>query len=239
MFRHNHPDELPLSVVRNTCYFPGGNNESFFLDNRTTSGGISLFIEKAPTYLLVENCSFVNNTARNDSAVILPRRSNRNGNGGAMNIRLLDSWNSLVCLRRNWFVNNTAEAHAGAVGISLAGSATRNRFVMSDSTFESNRCLIEKCTGGAVGINLFPGTTFNTFSFHDSNFTENEATSSGAIVLSTSANAEQTDQGLSDLLRLQNCWFVKNRAFFEGTALGVFSIAHTNQIGIPVDISDW
>lgn len=212
---------------------------SFFLDNRTTSGGISLFMEAATTNLLVENCSFVENAARNDSAVILARKSGRNGNGGAVNLRLLDTWNSTVCIRRTMFRNNTAEAHAGALAISLAGTATRNKFVVSESIFEGNKCLVDKCTGGAVGINLYSTTRYNTFSFHDCNFTENQATSSGAIVLATSASAVQTQGGLSDVLRLRNCWFVRNRAFFEGTALGVFSIAHTNQIGIPVDICDW
>ena len=239
-FQNNKPAELNSTIVRNTCYFSlPGDNTSFFLDNRTTSGGISLFIENTPANLLVDNCSFVDNAARNDSAVILVRRSNRNGNGGAMNLRLLDSWNSSVCIRRTRFINNTGEAHAGALAISLSGSSTRNRFVVAESIFEGTRCLIEKCTGGAVGINLYSLTRYNTFSFLDSNFTRNEARSSGAIVLATSASAEVTEGGLSDLLTLTNCWFVKNMAFFEGTALGVFSIAQTNQIGIPVDISDW
>ena len=238
-FRNNNPEELDMDIVRNTCYFPGDDNMSFFLDNRTTSGGISLFIDSGPTKLLVENCSFVENKARNDSAVILARRSTRNGNGGAMNLRLLDSWNSTVCIRRTVFLNNTAEAHAGALAISLGGSATRNTFVVSESIFEGNKCLIDKCTGGAVGITLYSTTQYNTFSFHDCNFTKNQAQSSGAIVLSTSASAVQTEGGLSDELRLRNCWFVRNKAFFEGTALGVFSIAHTNQIGIPVNVCNW
>lgn len=238
LFLHNHPEELQLNISRNTCYFPYNVNVSLFLDNRTTSGGVSLYIDSAPTNVLVDNCTFFNNTARNDSEVVLLRRSNSNGHGGAMNLRLVDSSNGIVCIRNTRFEGNVAEAHAGALAISLGGSATRNRFLVSNSTFEDNRCLIEKCTGGAVGITFLSETLFNTLLFLDSNFTGNQAQSSGAMVLSTSVSAEQED-GVSDSLTLNNCWFVENQAFFEGTALGVFSITHTNLIGIPVEIWGW
>lgn len=238
-FLNNVPTELPLHVVRNVCFFTRELNASLFLDNRTTSGGISLYMEGAPTNLLIENCTFVNNTARNDSDVVLVRRSERNGHGGALNVRLFDSSDSTVCIRRCLFQRNSAEAHAGALAIAIAGSAQQNHFVVSDTVFEENRCLINMCTGGAVGISFLPTSKFNTLLFLNSNFTRNEAESSGAMVLSTSVDAEMNGEGLSDILRLENCWFVRNRAFFEGTALGVFSITHTNEIGIPVDITDW
>lgn len=196
-------------------------------------------MEGAPTNILIENCTFVNNTARNDSDVVLVRRSEKNGHGGAANIRILNSTDSTVCIRRTLFSGNSAEAHAGALAIYVAGSARRNRFVVSESVFEDNRCLIDKCTGGAVGISLLPSSRYNTFLFVDSNFTGNEARSSGAMSLSTSVGAVSDNEGRSDLLRLTNCWFVRNRAFFEGTALGVFSITQANQIGIPVVVTDW
>lgn len=237
-FLHNHPEELEIEVVHNTCYFQRSEDISLFLDNRTTSGGISLYIEESPTKLLIENCSFVNNTARNDSDVGLVRESEKYGQGGALNIRLLNSVGSIVCIRRTNFINNSAEAHAGALAISMSGSTTGSRFIVTGSRFDGNRCLIAKCTGGAVGINFFAGTLSNKVFFLDSNFTANQARSSGALVLSTSVSAENQD-GVSDVLRLSNCWFVENRAFFEGTALGVFSITHTNLIGIPVDLYDW
>lgn len=237
-FLSNTPAELPLNITQDVCYFPRGNT-SFFLDNRTTSGGISLYMEGMQTNILIENCTFSNNTARNDSDVVLVRRSERNGHGGALNIRILDSTDSTVCIRRTIFERNSAEAHAGALAISVAGTAQRNRFIVSETVFEDNKCFVSKCTGGAVGISFLPSSKFNTFLFVDSNFTGNEASSSGAMVLSTSVGAVSNAEGLSDILRLKNCWFVGNRAFFEGTALGVFSISHTNNIGIPVDITDW
>ncbi len=234
-FLNNTPETLPLEIAQSECYFTRGENSTFFLDNRTTSGGISLYMDGATTKVSIDNCTFVDNTARNDSDVLLVRRSRRNGHGGAMNIRILGSTNSTVCLRRSLFRRNSAQAHAGALAISVGYLTTLTRFVISDTSFEDNWCFIEKCTGGAVGANYLPGSSFITLSFLDSNFTGNEARSSGAIVLSTSVSADN----LSDTLRLRNCWFVGNRAFFEGTALGVFSITQTNQIGIPVDIIDW
>ena len=241
LFLNNIPQQLNLSITRNSCFFPQAENVSSFIDNRTISGGISLYmdIDQASMQLLVQDCVFVNNAARNDTAVALIRKSDRNGHGGAINLRLLDSVNSTICIRNATFVNNSAEAQAGALAISLGGRASRNKIIVSESRFEENRCTIRKCTGGAVSIGFFSETRYNALSFLDSNFTGNQAQSSGAVVLFTSVSAELSEDGLSDSLTLRNCWFVRNGAFFEGTALGAFSISHTNLIGIPVDIYDW
>lgn len=239
-FFNNHPGELGLNITSNPCFFPQIENISSFLDNRTTSGGVSLYKDdRVPLKLLIENCSFVSNSARNDTQVTLVRRSERNGHGGAVNLRLLDSFNGTVCIRNTTFLDNLAEAHAGALAISIGGSAASNKFIVSRSVFEDNRCLIDKCTGGAVGIGFFSGTRFNTLTFQDCNFTGNQARSSGAMVLFTSASAEYSPDGVSDGVTLRNCQFVRNKAFFEGTALGAFSISNTNLIGLPVDIHDW
>lgn len=212
--------------------------DAFFLDNRTTSGGISLYVKDMPTNILIEGGSFVDNSARPDLDVGLVRRSNRYGQGGALNIRLLNSTSSRVCIRGSTFTGNSAEAHAGALAVSVVGSSSDTKFIVRESSFHNNSCTIEKCTGGAVGIHFFSGTQLNTLLFQDCNFTENQAKSSGALVLSTSVSAVQNEDR-SDILKLINCWFVNNAACFEGTALGVFSLTHTNQIGIPVEISDW
>jgi hypothetical protein len=239
VFVENVPAELPLDMAHNVCYFTRGEESSAFLDNRTTSGGVSFYMEGLPTKLLIDNCTFANNTARNDSDVVFVRRSERNGHGGALNVRIIGSTNSTVCIRRTLFLGNSAEAHAGAMAISVAGSARHSHFVVSDTVFHENKCLITMCTGGAVGINLLPTSMFTTILFLNSNFINNEAESSGAILLSTSVAAERDEQDATDILRLTNCQFRGNKAFFEGTALGVFSITQTNQIGIPVDVTDW
>lgn len=224
-------------MVNNPCYFFGEQSVSFFLDNRTTSGGISLFVNDSTTNILIENCHFVNNSARNDSIVALMRRSSGYGHGGAANLRLLNSSDGGICIKNSKFVSNSAEAHAGALAIAMAGSSAQNRVVVMGTVFEENSCLIADCTGGAVGISFLTETHLNTILFLGSNFTNNSAISGGAIVLSTSVGAEVIEE--DDRLVLKNCLFVNNSAFFEGTALGVFSVTHTHQIGLPVDIFDW
>ena len=155
-----------------------------------------------------------------------------------MNIRILNSSESIVCIKGSIFQGNRAEAHAGALAVFLAMSASKNNIIVSDTMFKENSCDLDECTGGAVGIDFLSGTRFNDVMFVDCNFIKNRANSSGAIVLSTSVSAISED-GLSDILRLSNTSFIANSAFLEGTALGVFSISQTNEIGIPVDIHNW
>ena len=63
----------------------------FFLDNRTSSGGVSHYSESEPTQLYMEDCVFQDNLARPDDAVSLPRESDGYGHGGAVNMRFSDS----------------------------------------------------------------------------------------------------------------------------------------------------
>lgn len=90
-----------------------------------------------------------------------------------------------------------------------------------------------------MGLDLLAGSQFNTIEILKSTFIGNSANASGAISLSTSVSAEISDEGLSDKLVLRKCRFIKNEAFFEGTALGAYSLTHTDQIGIPLEIHDW
>ena len=199
---------------------------------------MTYYSEDATTKLVIQDALFVDNNARPDLDVGLIRRSRRYGHGEAISIRLLNSTNSTVCIRDSVFLRNVAEAHAGAMAVTVAGSSTDNKIAVLRSVFRRNMCQIENCMGGAVGIYFFSGTLLNTILFADCNFTNNKARSSGAMVLSTSVSAEQVE-GESDILRLTNCQFRNNRAFYEGTALGVFSLTHTNLIGIPVELDNW
>lgn len=189
--------------------------------------------------LLVVNCFFYNNSARPDSDVSLVRRSIAYGHGGALNIRLLHSSDSKVCIVNSSFIKNSAQAHGGGMVLSLAGNSSRNTIVISKSHFEKNFCTLDKCTGGGVGIDLLAGAQFNKLEINETTFKSNKAKASGAVSLSTSVSAEVSEGGLSDILVLTKCLFIQNEAFFEGTALGAYSLTHTDQIGIPLDIHDW
>lgn len=189
------------------------------------------------TFLLV-NCTFVNNSARPDNDVSLVRRSESYGHGGAVNIRLLHSSNGQLCILNSTFSGNSAEAHGGGVVLSLAGNASNNNFLVSDCLFKDNFCTVAKCTGGGVGLDLLAGSQFNTLKIVDTNFTGNRANASGAVSLSTSVSAEVSEGKITDKLIIERCLFRNNQAFFEGTALGAYSLTHADQIGIPLEVHD-
>ena len=90
LFIGNHPQELNSTVTANTCYFSGG-VDNFFLDNRTSSGGLSHYSENEQSLVYIEGCEFVDNNARPDETVSLPRQSEGYGHGAAANIRLSNS----------------------------------------------------------------------------------------------------------------------------------------------------
>lgn len=238
-FSDNRPQLIPENATSNRCYFSGGVEDTFFIDNRTTSGGISFYIKDQPTSFLVSYCTFRNNSARPDVDVSLPRNSSRYGHGGALNIRLLNSTNSSVCIKESTFESNEAEAHAGALAISLAGFSNHNNFIVKDCDFVNNSCQVEKCTGGAVGADFFSDTSENMLLITDTMFLGNEAKTGGAVCWDTSVASRVTSAGDTDVLILRNCRFEENHAFFEGTALGVFSLIHADQVGVPVEVVNW
>ena len=63
----------------------------FFLDNRTSSGGVSHYSEDEPVEMYLVDCMFLDNQARPDKAVSLPRQSEGYGHGAAVNMRLSNS----------------------------------------------------------------------------------------------------------------------------------------------------
>ena len=236
-FANNLPEFLDPVITHDICYFSSG-QDIFFVDNRTTSGGVSFYIKDMPATFLLVNSTFRNNRARPDNDVSLVRRSESYGHGGAVNLRLLHSSDSELCVINSTFVDNYAEAHGGGVVLSLAGNASNNTFVVSNCVFENNSCTVSKCTGGGLGLDLLAGSQFNTLKVINTNFTGNKANASGAISLSTSVSAKVNDGGITDKLVIKRCRFTRNEAFFEGTALGAYSLTHSDQIGIPLEIHD-
>ena len=89
-FLNNNPQRLNESITTSTCYFSGG-IDVFFLDNRTSSGGVSHYSESEATKVYMVDCMFQDNQARPDETVSLPRQSDGYGHGGAVNIRLSGS----------------------------------------------------------------------------------------------------------------------------------------------------
>ena len=237
-FINNWPQNLSSEIARNPCYF-SGRQDLFFLDNRTTSGGFSFFIEDKQLSFLITNCTFRNNSARPDVDVSLPRNSDGYGHGGAANIRLVNSSDSRVCILESVFEDNFAQAHSGGLAIALAGGSSQNQFAVVNTTFNNNWCQVDKCTAGAVGIDFYTNTLNNQVLLLNINFSNNTADTGGAVSLTTAVSARQNSEGESDKLVLTECMFESNKAFFEGTALGAFSLTHGDQIGVPVEIMNW
>ena len=145
----------------------------------------------------------------------------------------------MLCIKNSVFKNNTAEAQAGALALTIGGFSSENNVELSNCSFMNNSCYLARCTGGAVGIDFFFNTSFNEVVFKETDFIGNSAETGGAISLSTTVGIVTAINGRSDALILKDCLFEENKAFFEGTALGVFSLTHTDQIGLPVNITDW
>ena len=206
----------------------------FFLDNRTSAGGISFYHEDSPVDMFISNVTFRNNSARPDVDVSLPRASEAYGHGGAINIRLLHSDEGRMCIQDSIFEENFAEAFGGAIAIA-AGFARDNKILIQNSTFTDNYCQISRCAAGAIGIDIFSDTSSNRIFITETNFTGNKAQTGGAITLSTSVGQER----VAGELLLRNCRFEENVAFYEGTALGLFSLSHADQIGAPINVTDW
>lgn len=238
-FSNNHPAFLSEEILSNPCYFPGGNN-LFLLDNRTSSGGISYYTDKYPARLLISQSTFYNNSARLDSSPAAKSRTTSvYGFGGALYFRLVSANNSRVCISDTTFESNTAGGGGGAIIAALAHFATRNQITVIKSTFVNNRCSVLTCIGGAIGVDMLLGTQYNEFLISESNFTGNEAESGGAIVLATSVGSTTSPDGIADSLVLDSCTFESNQAFYEGTAVAVFSFGHLDQIGFPLNITNW
>ena len=220
-------------MTRDTCYFSGG-QDVFFVDNRTSAGGISFYSNLGPVEMLISNVTFRNNSARPDIDISLPRASEAYGHGGAITVRLLRSNNGKICIENSTFEENFAEAFGGAVAIA-AGVASGNRILIRNSVFKNNSCTIPRCAAGAVGIDIFSNTSANEILITETSFVGNKAQTGGAISLSTSVGQE----GMTDALFLRNCTFEENVAFYEGTALGLFSLSHADQIGAPIEVMNW
>lgn len=125
--------------------------------------------------------------------------------------------------------------------MTIGGSSIYNSIELDNCQFTNNSCTLKRCAGGAVAIDFFSDTLYNEILIKGTGFIKNNARDGmgGAISLSTTVNVMSDDSGRSDALLLEDCLFQENEAFYDGTAVGVFSLTHTDQIGLPVNITDW
>lgn len=201
-----------------------------------TGGGIT-FYSNETVNLYIRNCIFMNNSAnRNDENNSRPVLLKTNGHGGAIIIRLAGSSNSRINITDTVFNSNSAQVDGGAIYFSFSEMATNNRVLLEKISFTNN--VVEEASGGAVSVNSFSISYSTIINVINCNFTSNTANAGGAFsaVLYDSDEESATQQ---DSIDFANCQFIKNSASNEGTAVGLFSLVHVDQVGYPVNFTNW
>lgn len=202
-----------------------------------TSGGLTFFAGAHSIDVLIENCTFIGNKASkneiNDSRPVLLKQ---NGHGGAMLIRLSGTHNGSFVVRDSRFIDNSAEVDGGAIYLAYSDNADNNTFNISDTLFRDNS--IVNAAGGAISINSFNFTFGNRISIMDCHFDGNYGSAGGAVSMALYDSNQNTTER-PDGIQFCDCMFVNNSALNEGTAVGLFSLVHVDQVGFLVNFTDW
>ena len=203
----------------------------------TTSGGLTVFTRNQPIEMTIQNCLFSSNAAShnspNNTSPILYKTK---GHGGAIQIHLARSSESQVTIRDCTFEYNQAEVDGGAIYVSMSEYSNNNILTFRDNHFINNTVLI--ASGGAVSINSFNFTFNNDMLVEGCTFSGNYGNSGGAFSLAL-YNSFLNSTHFPDSLTFRNCSFLENSALNEGTAVGLFSLVHVDQVGFPVLFEDW
>lgn len=186
------------------------------------------------THLTVDNCLFENNVANRNENNTRPVLLRENGHGGAVLVRLADVSNSSVVFRNSRFLHNVAQVDGAGVYLSLSSSAAYNTIEFSGLLFDNNT--VQEAGGGGISLNSFEVSVANRITVTDSNFTNNNASAGGGLSL---VLYQGDNEGRPDNLAFRNCIFQKNTAENDGTAVGLFSLLHVDEIGFPVSFEDW
>lgn len=203
----------------------------------STSGGFTFFSQGQDVEIFIHNSHFISNSAnRNDPNNSRPVLLKENGHGGAVLIRLSNTDNSKITISDCTFTNNSAQVDGGAIYIYLSEDTSSSSFVLRNNTFTGNG--VEEASGGAVSVNSFSFTFNNSILVEDCSFTENRGSAGGAFSVALyDSNLDSTRY--PDVLSFTRCAFIRNAAENEGTAVGLFSLVHVDQIGFPVSFTDW
>ena len=201
-----------------------------------TGGGITYYSNKTAE-LYITNCMFINNSANhNDENNTRPVLLKTNGHGGAIIVRLAGSHNSTIVISDTVFVNNVAQVDGGAIYFSFSEMATNNSVVLENINFMNNT--VQEASGGAVSVNSFSISYSTKVDVTNCKFTNNTANAGGAFS-AVLYDSDEKSAELQDGIAFTNCRFINNRAANEGTAVGLFSLVHVDQVGYPVNFTNW
>lgn len=210
---------------------------SELFDSITTAGGFTYFSRNVSVDIEIFNCTFSNNSAGpNDVNNTRPVLLKANGHGGGLLIRLAQIKAATITIADCTFSDNEAEVDGGAVYFSLSEGFSSSHIILRNNTFRNNQAGVS--SGGAVSLNLFRNTFNNSFAVKDCLFEGNHANAGGGfgIALYDTGNDSIT---YPDLALFDNCKFTSNRASNEGTAVGLFALVHVDEVGFPVDFTNW
>ena len=105
-----------------------------------------------------------------------------------------------------------------------------------DNIFVDN--LVEQASGGAVSVNSFNFSYNNIIVVEHCRFIRNRGNAGGAFSVALyDSNLESTQR--PDAVNFSDCEFRDNAADNEGTAVGLFSLVHVDQVGFPVGFANW
>ena len=91
---------------------------------------------------------------------------------------------------------------------------------------------------GAVSINSFRISYNNTILIEDCHFVGNVGNAGGAFSVAL-YDSDTSSYDSPDRMNFTNYSFIDNAADNEGTAVGLFSLVHVDQVGFPVSFEDW
>lgn len=203
----------------------------------TTSGGFTFFSNLDDIEFLIDNCTFRENSAnKNDPNNSRPVLLKQNGHGGSILIRLSGTTNVRATISNSLFERNYAQVDGGAVYISISESTLSSVVTLRNNTFIDN--MVTQASGGAVSINSFLFTFNNSFIVEDCVFSRNQGNAGGAVSVAL-YDSNLNSSRLPDSVVFIRCVFEENSADNEGTAVGLFSLVHVDQIGFPVSFEDW
>ncbi len=206
-------------------------------DDITTSGCVTMFSRGQPMDVTIRDCVFIsNNASRNPANNTRPVLLKSSGHGGALFIRLVNSVGSRIEISDCRFAHNFAEVDGGGVYLSLSELSRDNEVVFSNNLFQWNG--VEIASGGAISINSFNFTYNNSILIKHTMFVSNSGSAGGAFSMALYDSFINSTR-LPDSITFWNCTFLNNSAVNEGTAVGLFSLVHVDQVGFPVQFIDW
>lgn len=204
----------------------------------TKAGAFTFFHRNAVSIdVTIFNCTFRSNIGTsNDPNNSRPVLLKAGGHGGAVLLRLANIQDSTFTIENSEFENNVAEVDGGAVFISISQQFSSNQIVFRNNRFISNR--VETASGGAISLNSFSITYNNMVRIEDCDFVNNSGNAGGAISVAL-YDSDLDSTNMPDAVNITRCNFSDNSAFNEGTAVGLFSLVHVDQVGFPVSFENW